>query len=170
MARLTQEEFFAKVPHWLVIDPDVSPSAMKVYVVLSMRAHNTTRLAFPGIRRIAADSHLSTSTVTRAIAQLEMLGAVLTTRQRVDGVHQVNQYHLPMLPFGGVVNSDTPPVAKIATSRRGSEHTPVSESATKLDESELDERTRELEKSKPEIPPQLPGESRAAHFKRTRKT
>lgn len=133
MARITQEDPWAKIPHWVVIHPDLDATSIRVYLVLSKHANNQTHNSYPGMRRIAEESYLSTATVQKAIAQLEAVGAVVVTRNRhatVGGRRQVNHYHLP---FSRVSKSDTPPGPTIDT--------PVSTIATQggpISDTELD--------------------------------
>ncbi len=70
---------FAQIPHALIEDGNVSHSAVRVYCYLMRRADSEGRM-YPGQRLIAKDTHMSTSTVTSAIAILEELGWLVVER------------------------------------------------------------------------------------------
>lgn len=159
MERLTQEEFWAKIPHWVVVHPDLDPSAIRVYAVLSKRANNNTRNTFPGIRLIAADGHMSKTTVMKALAVLESVGAVEILRDKTGNRHKVNRYHLPM---NRVPKSDPPPGTESGTGGSISGTSDGSISGTELDGSK-NQRIREDDFS---IPKQEPGEPLAAYLAR----
>lgn len=124
MTSVTQEEYYAKIPKPVVYHPDLSGNDVRVYATLSERA-GTKRKAWPGVRRIAKDLHMSTTTVQGALDKLESLQFIEV--ERMKGM--VNRYHLPI---PGVPDSDTPPYQKLT-------HT-VSDSDT-----ELDQRTKPKE-------------------------
>ena len=113
-ATISQEFPFSQIPNWVILHPDLTAHDKTVYMVIATHA-DRQRTAFPGIRRIAAEAGCSTTTVQKAISNLEQVGALVTTRTvDEDGRHLVNHYQLPMvcqLVLQGVAADDTPPVA-----------------------------------------------------------
>ena len=57
------------VPHAMILDPDISAWAVRVYAYLDMRAGDKDS-AFPGTETMANDMGVSIATVKRAIAEL----------------------------------------------------------------------------------------------------
>lgn len=75
-------------------DSSMPHRAKAVYMYLKDRM-NSERKCWPGIRRIAADLHLSRSTIKRAIKELEQGGYIQRTRRnRENGGSTSNLYFL----------------------------------------------------------------------------
>lgn len=165
MQRVTQYEPWAKIPHWVVMHPDLDATAIRVYCILSKHA-NKARNSFPGIRTVANEAHCAKSTVQRSLDALEELGAITVRRTFRGKRHLVNQYHLPMSPFG-VLDGPTIGTRMGRLSVQGGSVIGTPDGPTIGTELEVkNQLTRELENSKPEILPRLPGESKVAHMKR----
>lgn len=104
---VSQEDPWAKVPHWVVESPELEASAIRVYCVLSKHA-NRDRDAFPGIRKIAEEGRLATTTVRKAIDQLEAIGAIVVTRRKTAaGKWRANHYHLPLNRAVPIISGST---------------------------------------------------------------
>lgn len=165
MQRVSQEEPWAKIPHWVVMHPDLDASAIRVYAVLSKYA-NRARNAYPGIRKIAEGCHCAKSTVQRSLDALEAVGAIVVTRTFHGKRPQVNLYHLPMTRFGLL---DGPIVGTYPKSMgRTSVHDgPIGDTPdvpiVGTDQESKNQRTREFETEEPNIP-RLPGESHKAYM------
>ena len=131
---VTQDRFFAQIPKAVVYHPDLTGNDVRVYATLSERA-GSRRSAWPGMRRIAADIGLSTTTVHQSIEKLESLKFI-----EVDRTGKTNRYHLP------VPESDTVTVPESDTLFSGSyqklTHT-VSKSDTELDQGTRDTSSNE---------------------------
>lgn len=93
--RVTQEEPWAKIPHWVVMHPELDASAIRVYAVLSKHA-NRARNSYPGLRKIAEEARCAKSTVQVSLDALEAAGAIEVTRTHIGKRPKVNQYHLPL--------------------------------------------------------------------------
>lgn len=161
--RVSQEDPWAKIPHWVVMHPELDHPAIRVYGVLSMHA-NRARSSYPGIRTIAVEACMSRPTVIRALMQLETVGAVVVKRERAsNNRHRVNQYHLPLnrpsgipaLPGGG--QSVLPP-GQLGLPPSGKGGLPELDLKNQL--------TRELAFENEDALPRLPGEATAAYIKR----
>ncbi len=73
-------------------DTELSHRALSVYMYLRDRSDAESK-CWPGINTIAADLHLSRSTVKRAIADLEKAGYLQKDyRYRENGSHTSNLY------------------------------------------------------------------------------
>lgn len=72
---------FAQVPVWIARSP-LSHGAVRLYVILMSYADNTTRAAFPGRERLAADMGIKVRQVTTYIGELEKFGAITVERRR----------------------------------------------------------------------------------------
>lgn len=107
---------FGQIPVSLTRDTSLSFSARVIYDDLVSRADNTGRDTYPEMRTIAEDVGASTSTVAKAIRDLEAAGWVTVRRgaRRPDGTLGRNQYVVHWRP---VAENDTgDPVAENATS------------------------------------------------------
>lgn len=80
---------FEMVPHWLLNETDISSHAIRLYLVIRSFG-DERRPAWPGRTRLAALIGQSRSTVTRAVQELEEVGA-LCLRRRGE---QSNEYHI----------------------------------------------------------------------------
>lgn len=140
---------------------ELDASAIRVYAVLSKHA-NKARQSFPGLIKIADEACMSKTTVIKALVQLEDAGAVVIKRERMaNNRHRVNLYHLPL---NRVSPESVPPDVPItALPSTGVE--PPSSTETEQELDLKNQRTRELENSKPEIP-RLAGESHKAYMLR----
>ena len=73
---------------------DLPPRAITLWLYLSRRA-NKDNQCWPGINRIAAELHLSRSTIQRAIRDLEQAGwLVIEPRMRGNGSKTSHLYTL----------------------------------------------------------------------------
>ena len=164
MERITQEEPWAKIPHWVVMHPDLDASAIRIYAVLSKHA-NRTRHAFPGIRLIAEEARCSTSTARRSLNDLEAVGAIIVSRGFAGRRHKVNTYHLPLSRVATMTTGHVaiigPRVATMTT--RG-----VATIATELEDKNQLTRGDDLSTETKDLPPLLPGESQTARLRRIR--
>ncbi len=84
---------FAQIPHALILDGEVSHTAVRVYCYLMRRADSEGR-AFPGIRRIATETGMGRNTARRGIEVLEAAGWVTVEREYDPQTqkHDVNRY------------------------------------------------------------------------------
>ena len=161
--QVTQDEPWAKIPHWVVMHPDLDASAIRVYAVLSKHA-NRARHAFPGIRRISEQAHCSTSTTRRALNALEEVGAIVVNRHNAGKRHLVNSYHLPM---NRVATMTTPPEVDVATIGTGVATIATSDVATMSTEQDSkNQLTRGFENEGNPATDRLPGETMAEYRKR----
>lgn len=103
--QVAQERWFAIIPKSVIYHPDLTGNDIRVYASLSERA-GTKLHAWPGVRRIAGDVHMSPTTVQASIDRLERVGAVEIERRK----GRSNDYWLPR---DGVPDSDTPAYQKL---------------------------------------------------------
>lgn len=89
----TRSEQFGKVPVW-IFDCQLSPHAISVFALLSARYADRTGIAFPGLRRIAADLHIGKQTAQRAIRELVLARALVVTKRPGMRQHLSNLYRL----------------------------------------------------------------------------
>ena len=84
---------FAQIPHALILDVEVSHTAVRVYCYLKRRADSEGR-AFPGVRRIATETSMGRNTVRRGIEALEAAGWISVEREydAETQKHKVNRY------------------------------------------------------------------------------
>jgi len=82
---------WTKCPIPILTSPEISPTALKVYLYLRWRAREKG-FCFPHQETIATDANLSLSTVERAIRDLSNLGIIKITRTRRN---QGNRYEIP---------------------------------------------------------------------------
>ena len=87
-------EGFAVVPNWLARDPQVSPVAKVVYLVLSSRT-NRHGVCWPSQKSIAADSGYSVARVKVAVAELRRLGVLRVAVEKGPSGRR-NTYRLSM--------------------------------------------------------------------------
>lgn len=67
---------FAMVPEWLLLHPDVTDRAVRLYALLYRYADDGTKVAYPSRRRVALQLGCSVDTVDRQIRLLVSLGAL----------------------------------------------------------------------------------------------
>lgn len=160
MQRLSQEEFWAKIPHWVLTHPDLDAYAIRVYGILSKHA-NRVRHSFPGVRTIADEAHCSTNTVLKSLAALEEIGAIEVQRDFHGKRPKVNQYFLPMFR---VSRGDTSTEAHVSPD--ATHVSPGDTSRVSPDETELDPKNQRIRKDDFPIPKQEPDESMADYLAR----
>jgi hypothetical protein len=94
------DAYFAIVPEW-ILDARFSPSAIITYLTLARFANRRSRTCYPSKETIVARSGLSPNTVSKALAELRVRGAVSSARRNRNGVPTSNVYVLHMAgPFG----------------------------------------------------------------------
>lgn len=85
---------FEMVPHWLLDDPDLTSHAIRTYLVLRSFG-DENRPSWPGRSLLAKRLGVSPSTVSRAISELEAVGALCYRNRPGDGNQmQTNLYHI----------------------------------------------------------------------------
>lgn len=119
-----QEVHFSMIPHWVVIHPDLTHSAVRVYAVLSKHA-NRSREAWPGLRRIATEARCSLSTVQLALEQLEKIGAVIVERGQAGSHSTPNTYVMPMGGSVPTIDTSVPIISRDSVPTIGAELEPV---------------------------------------------
>lgn len=92
-AAAMQSGRYGRLPEWLFC-VGATPAAVAVFGLLSARYASREGVAFPGMRLIAQDLGISSSTVARAIRELMMHGAITVVKQPSGDGWQRNQYHL----------------------------------------------------------------------------
>ena len=123
---------FSQIPRNLTRDTTLSLSARVVYDDLMSRADDGDD-CFPGIRTIATDIGVSTSTAQKAVNDLEAAGWITVTRMGKKkhgpekGQRQSNRYHLHLEP-----------VAEIATPTSRNTRRPRSDNRDVIRTTELD--------------------------------
>ena len=96
---------YAVVPEW-ILDAEISERAIRLFAVLS-RYVGANEAAWPSRKHLANRMNCSARSVTRAIAELEEIGAVKSVdRHREDGSQASSFYYLWPHPL---TNSVTPP-------------------------------------------------------------
>lgn len=102
------QEPFECVPHWLLMDPNLTANALRVYLVLRKHRDYQTTECHPGRKKIAELASMSIKSVDRAVALLQDMGAItVTPRRREDGSPTSNLYHVHWEQGGGVKNDPT---------------------------------------------------------------
>lgn len=101
---------FAMVPEWVLLNTDLSPQAIRLYLVLDRHADKDDRTAYPSRARLGELLGVSAKTVDRALAELIAVGAV-TAEKRYDlaGDPTTNRYLVHVVPPEGVAPRMTPP-------------------------------------------------------------
>lgn len=90
------DDYFAIIPEW-VLFADISHQAVRLYCVLRRKADNQTNESFYSRRSLAAFMHLKDPRVVdRALDDLERIGAVVISRNRINdkGDHAPNLYRV----------------------------------------------------------------------------
>lgn len=96
------------MPEW-VMDANPSPTAVVVYLHLARFANNRDRSCYPSKNLIARLSGLHVNTVTKAIHELEDLGAVTIKKRTYEGMQTSNLYVLHMIgPHGTPADYENP--------------------------------------------------------------
>lgn len=111
-SQVAADHLFAVIPEW-VLFADVTPQAVRLYGVLARKADNETRQLWWSRRGLALLLRAQDPRVVdRAMAELESIGAVSVTRNRVkaDGSPDTNLYRLHTTPWGGVAAPPAPDV------------------------------------------------------------
>ena len=79
----------------LLYEYDLPHRAVAVYMYLRERQNSMDGRCYPSVSTIAADLHISTRTVYRALAELEQAGFVeRIPRSRASGARSSSQYCL----------------------------------------------------------------------------
>ena len=79
----------------LLYEYELSHRAVAVYLYLQERRNPIDGRCFPSVATIASDLHLSSRTVSRALADLEHAGFLeRIPRSRTNGARSSNQYRL----------------------------------------------------------------------------
>jgi predicted transcriptional regulator len=101
MAHLEADSYYAVLPEWVLLHPDLSDRAVRLYGLLRRYADRQLK-AWPSRRTLAEGLRCSRDSVDRALTELEAAGA-LTRQLRVgaDGLHDTTLYQLASLPPGG---------------------------------------------------------------------
>lgn len=95
---------FAMVPEWLLYS-GVSTNAICVFATLHRFSDKVSSEAYPGREKMAELTHLSVSTVDRAVKELQVIGAVTVTPRYEGGRQTANLYHLHFVR-GRVITGD----------------------------------------------------------------
>lgn len=113
---VTSDFYFAIIPEW-VLALTVSSHAIRVYCCLRRYADNTTGECYPSRRLLAMRSHVSVSTLDRALKELGDAGAITIEHRKTDaGDYTSNLYTVLSFPKG-VVSKSVPP--RIRADRTG---------------------------------------------------
>lgn len=113
---IVEPENFECVPHWLLLDTQISANALRVYLVLRKHRDYDTGESWPGLSRIGElCGGWSADTVRRQIRELEAVGAVCV-HPRFDehGGQTSNLYHVHFTQnteCEGPSNADSDPLA-----------------------------------------------------------
>lgn len=106
---LQADNYFAIIPEW-VLDADIDAVAVRVYGWLARRAGRAGE-AKPGRKWMAQKIRKSTSTVDRAVRDLETIGAVCRRRERhPDGDFDYTVYTVHTSPCHGCPTGDSVPL------------------------------------------------------------
>lgn len=120
---------FVMVPDWLIFEK-ISPMALRVWCRLALYGEFDKRTGTyvnitPAHPKIAASLGISVSTVKRAIAELESIGAIGTTKRWTDdGDPTSNSYRVVVgsqANGGGVTDEPTPVQGSAQRGEQGSE-------------------------------------------------
>ena len=84
---------FEMLPHWLLMENEISSHAIRLYLVIRSFG-DEGRTAWPGRSRLADLIGQSRSTVTRAVQELEEVGALCIRRRSEHS----NEYHIHWHP------------------------------------------------------------------------
>lgn len=74
---------FGMVPEWVAYHPDLTPAAVRVYIVLIRHGVDPSS-CYPSIARIASCAHVSENTVRKALKELAAVGAVQSFKRYLD--------------------------------------------------------------------------------------
>lgn len=119
---------FAITPGYLA--RQASPTALKVYVALALRANHETGECWPSHALIAEDTGVSVRTVIRALNELVTIGAVERTHRKGEtGDQTSNLYRLPF----AVNRRAHPPMTDLSPPHDNGDTTPVTRMADELD-------------------------------------
>lgn len=106
-----ENEGFEQIPQWVVFHPDVTCSAIRLYLVLRFFARGKG-VAFPSRRTIADLMQASMPTVDRARKVLTEIGALRTQTRITDSGQTSNLYILAWSPL---VTDDEPPSSNMTS-------------------------------------------------------
>lgn len=98
---------FEMIPHWLLTETEISSHAIRLYLVIRSFG-DEGRAAWPGRTRLGAMIGQSRSTITRAVRELEEVGA-LCVHRRPGEIQQSNEYHVHWYPVEDCDFFDRPP-------------------------------------------------------------
>jgi DNA-binding transcriptional ArsR family regulator len=85
---------FEMIPHWLLDQPDLTSHAIRLYLVLRSFG-DENRASWPGRSLLARRLGVSPSTISRAINDLEVAGAICYKNRPGEGKQmQSNMYHI----------------------------------------------------------------------------
>ncbi len=124
---------FAQIPHDIICDADMPHAAFRVYCYLMRRADSEGR-AFPGIRRIAAETGMGRNTARRGIEVLEDAGWVEVEREYDPATqkHDVNRYTIHGTRVGSGRTQGVPEVDPGGGATTDTELDPVLTTSTEL--------------------------------------
>lgn len=88
-----REAAYTAIPNWLILHPDVTPAALRVFAVLGTRADRQTGVCWPSHATVARESGYSVDTVKRALTLLRDLGAIRWQQGRRGAT---NRYRLTL--------------------------------------------------------------------------
>lgn len=92
---------FEMIPHWLLLDTNLSANAIRIWLVLRSHANYQSGECWPGHKRLADLCGVSVSTVIRELRKLAAVGAVTISKRKTDaGGDASNLYHVHWEPFG----------------------------------------------------------------------
>lgn len=146
---------FEMIPHWIIEHPEITGSAIRVYLHLRKRA-GADGTAWPSRKRIAADLGVAIKTADTALNVLSKIGAVIITeRYDADGAQTSNLYtvrwtedkkatddaHLGFVPRRPELNDPAPLGQNEATPLSKNDPTPLGQKGyTNLYKEELKHR------------------------------
>lgn len=97
--RIRAEVTFAIIPEWLLLHPEISDKAVRLYGVLWRHADKDYR-AHPSRQRLALLLRCSKATVDRAVRELVDAGALSVQQRKSTRIgYQSNDYTLHVQPF-----------------------------------------------------------------------
>lgn len=133
LSEVQADDYYAIVPEWVLLHPDLSHGAVRLYGVLR-RFADQRGIAFPGLSAIGKKYGVVPRSVTRHMDELIAVGAVTKKRRTRSGRATSNLYRVHSRPTHLDVHDDFTPSTTAATTAAASARTgtPDTDQRTKM--------------------------------------
>lgn len=122
LSEVQADDYYAIVPEWVLLHPDLSHGAVRLYGVLR-RFADQRGIAFPGLSAIGKKYGVVPRSVTRHMDELIAVGAVTKKRRTRAGRATSNLYRVHSRPTHLDVHDDFTPSTTAATTAAASART-----------------------------------------------